>query len=196
MYLSKYRLKIGWGNKQALNDVLNGHELHRSVQSLFDAQRSEAGVLYARNFEKVSSSYIYAYSDAKGLESSDHFQLVFCREQQDVFPVGTKLRFRIVCYPSKMSKEWQRRRFLKTTDERLAWFERKAAKHGFACLSVAEIEKDEVVVKKSRDESFTFESVVFTGVLQVTDSDLFTKVLHKGIGAEKAYGMGMLMVVG
>ena len=39
-------------------------------------------------------------------------------------------------------------------------------------------------------------SVVFEGVLTVTDADAFRNALVNGIGREKAYGMGLLTIAG
>ena len=51
------------------------------------------------------------------------------------------------------------------------------------------------MVKKSKKDLFIFTVVVFTGVLRVVDSVAFSNVLQCGVGAEKAYGSGMLLVV-
>ena len=193
MYLSKYRLKLSWDNRIMLNDVLNAHELHRSIQSLFGNTRKDSNVLYVRNFVGVDNAYVYMYSVDKPPMESDHFERVFCRDQNVDFPVGSIIRFRIVCNPTKQVSG--KRYFLRTAEERKAWFFRQAQKSGFECLGLSETGVEDITVQKNRTLSFTFESVVFTGLLKVTDSVMFANVLKNGIGAEKAYGMGMLMVV-
>jgi len=39
-------------------------------------------------------------------------------------------------------------------------------------------------------------AVTYEGILTVTDKERFRKTLIEGIGREKAYGMGLLTVVG
>ena len=47
---------------------------------------------------------------------------------------------------------------------------------------------------KNKPHHLTFGSVVFEGVLQVTDALKFREALQKGIGSGKAYGFGLLSI--
>ena len=192
MYLSKYRLKLSWNNRNTLNNVLNGHQLHRSVQSLFGKNRKDAKVLYVRNFKTVTDACVYIYSEDQPSSESEHFEQIFCRQQTIDFPTNAVKRFQIVCNPVKQSDG--HRHFLLTMEEREKWFLRQAKQNGFECLSLIEEGKENITVKKDAKSAFTFPSVTFKGILQVTDPGKFASALRTGIGAEKAYGMGMLMV--
>ena len=193
MYLSKYRLKLNWGNRITLNDVLNGQALHRSIQSLFGSTRAEKNVLYMRNFVSADKAFVYVYSSEMPLEESDHFERLFCREQKEIYIPGSMLRFRIVCSPMKQRDG--HRYFLRSAEDRKEWFLRQAIKHGFECLSLSEVGKENITVQKNAKNIFTLTIVTFSGVLRVVDSDAFANALRCGIGAEKAYGSGMLLVV-
>lgn len=80
------------------------------------------------------------------------------------------------------------------------WLMDRSQQHGFS------LEEDEFYVKEQRWYQFykgtgqhgvrvRLLAVTYEGKLSVTDADLFWDALTKGIGREKAFGMGMLTVV-
>jgi CRISPR system Cascade subunit CasE len=85
--------------------------------------------------------------------------------------------------------------------EALRWFAEQGAKQGFAVAtnSVAvavsvygqEIGGHE---RAARGRTFRFTSFVYEGRLQVTDVEKFRVALHRGIGAEKAFGFGLIQI--
>ena len=46
----------------------------------------------------------------------------------------------------------------------------------------------------NRNSTIQFSSVDFEGILSVTDPDLFTSMLFKGIGKSKAFGCGLMLI--
>lgn len=97
----------------------------------------------------------------------------------------------------------RRRVELRADEDRIAWLKRKGESSGFrlADVSVREIEnavavgQGKINFSKSRNSpELTFGSVVFDGILQVTDAERFRETLVKGIGSGKAYGFGLLSV--
>ncbi len=48
--------------------------------------------------------------------------------------------------------------------------------------------------KKQKRSKMTFFSVIFDGILIITDPEIFINSLKKGIGPAKAYGFGLLMI--
>lgn len=134
---------------------------------------------------------------------------------------GMKLIFRLQANPTKRignsdtfaherfkDSKTRRRVELRTEDEKIGWLTRKGELLGF-CLTnvnVAPIPNvRSVAVEKLRGRKIdsenpdiahglTFGSVVFEGILQVTDAAIFCDALRKGIGSGKAYGFGLLSV--
>lgn len=127
------------------------------------------------------------------------------------------LRFRLRANPTrridtKSGPDGRRRNGkrveLRTEAQQIEWLRRKGAAHGFEVLSVrASNDVPNVRVNdegKSRgyrangnagDKSpLTFASVVFEGLLRVTDLGAFKAALEQGIGPAKAYGFGMLSI--
>ena len=82
-------------------------------------------------------------------------------------------------------------------DASKGWLIRQGERCGF------QIEKSDILIdgyiqnrfyKRGKDKSIRFSSIHYDGVLTVTDSDLFTKMLFTGIGRSKAFGCGLMLV--
>jgi CRISPR system Cascade subunit CasE len=130
---------------------------------------------------------------------------------------GATFRFRLRANPTRRidtksgpggERRNGRRVELRTEDAQLQWLRRKGEAHGFEVLSVrASGEVPNVRVSdegKSRGHrtngsghgksTLTFASVLFEGVLRVSDAEAFRIALAQGIGSAKAYGFGLLSV--
>lgn len=149
---------------------------------------------------------------------ADYAEEISCKSvhgQYSKIENGMTLLFRLQANPSKRDKTKfdaekpkQRRRFALFRDEdRIEWLARQGERTGFRLANIkvsptqainnaASVEEGKIVFRKSRNaERIIFGSVVFEGVLQVTDAEKFqAEALQKGIGAGKAYGFGLLSV--
>ena len=75
------------------------------------------------------------------------------------------------------------------------WIRTRGEKHGFRLQSLQVTGSRWLRFRKGRQgRPGTLLSVVYEGVLQVTDPLLFRQVLTEGIGRGKAYGQGLLTV--
>ena len=99
---------------------------------------------------------------------------------------GEKVRGKVLAH---ITEEYQKK-----------WLMDRAVRNGFS------LEEDEFLVTEQKWYSFykgkeqksyriRLLAVTYEGVLTVTDVSLFKDALTKGIGREKAYGMGMLTIV-
>ena len=71
--------------------------------------------------------------------------------------------------------------------------QRKAEQSGFQILSVRE--EDNGVLQGIKGERNTgFSTINYIGTLKVTDKELFIKAYTNGLGVEKAYGLGLLLL--
>lgn len=85
---------------------------------------------------------------------------------------------------------------LKTKEDLRKWIDRKSEQCGFAISSLKPLEIGPVVdtyFKKRRAKGY-HSSVVFRGVLEVTDSEKFIKTYLNGIGSAKAFGFGLFLL--
>ena len=117
---------------------------------------------------------------------------------------GQEFRFRLRANPiiNKYREERNQRSArvpLVGLEAQLGWLERQAGRHGFE-LARSRMGQPEVLVHDPENMQFskqngrivTIRAVVFDGILQVTDIELFKSALVSGIGPAKAYGCGLL----
>lgn len=123
---------------------------------------------------------------------------------------GHVLRFRLRANPTKRvgksgDAKWVGKRVdLQREEEQLGWLARKGNAGGFTPVSVQvasdvpnvrTIPERSVIGNRRRDgKIMTFGSVLFEGLLRVTDPDRFLLTLQDGIGSGKAYGFGLLSI--
>ena len=79
------------------------------------------------------------------------------------------------------------------------WLARKAERNGFQLtdndFNIVESRWRQFRKGVNRKQSVKFLSVTYEGILEVTDEEAFRLALVRGIGREKAYGMGLLTVM-
>lgn len=77
---------------------------------------------------------------------------------------------------------------------RLAWLERRGAEHGFAATA-ASVEIVREKVRKPKAE-FWLDRSEFSGVVEITDPGRVAAAMTAGIGGGRAWGLGMLRLLG
>jgi CRISPR system Cascade subunit CasE len=162
--------------------------MHRSLTRFFEASRLEAGLLYRLNSNGPENT-VYMLSKISPIvnerslgDMPKGMKLEFYKEISsyiESFNIGRVFSFDLLALPTKKVAEEGRknskRKFLTTREEREDWLNRKAEAGGF--------------------ETLYSDPVRFTGRLVVTNSDKFKETYCKGIGAGKAYGAGMLLLI-
>jgi CRISPR system Cascade subunit CasE len=80
-------------------------------------------------------------------------------------------------------------------NEARRWFAQQGGKHGFAADNfVVSVYDQEIFRDGRRAAPIRFASFIYEGRLQVTDVDAFQTALRKGVGAEKAFGFGLIQI--
>lgn len=188
--------------------LANAHDMHRSIMSGFldissATPRRDHGVLYRLMPKKQRVElYVLSREYPDWTHMSAGFSLV--DEPKDITSTVDSLRngrhfgFDIVAVASKKQASGginSRRVFLPTSEERYQWLLRKAEQNGFSVIWAREEGqvKSFVRAKKGYREA-VHTGVRFRGELVVTDDNAFQEAFCNGIGAGKAYGMGMLML--
>jgi CRISPR system Cascade subunit CasE len=82
---------------------------------------------------------------------------------------------------------------LRTDVERIAWLERRFGRAARLC-SLPVINAEPERFGHRQGDLFVHRPVLFTGVIEVCDSDALRDLIITGIGRVKSYGNGMLMV--
>ena len=137
--------------------------------------------------------------DGEAWESRDYSPLL------NRIAEGTVWNFRLCANPTYSEMRPGQRGKVhahRTPEQQLRWLFRQGEKNGF-CVS-----PEAVTVTKSQWYQFgkgnedgakhtvRLLAVTYDGILKVTDADLMKQALKQGIGREKAYGMGLMTLVG
>ncbi len=129
------------------------------------------------------------------------------RLKLDSLKAGQRFRFRLRANPC-VTRDSKRLGLLRT-DEQEAWLERKGKHHGFSLSQLAsfdfsEAPQERIDVRISQEQmlkgkqhtgnGIRIHSVLYDGILMVTEPDSFKAALQTGIGHGKAMGLGLLSV--
>ena len=204
MYRSQLSIDPGHPSmRQALADC---QDMHRNIMKAFPEEnvtRKEARVLYRlmtvenRPVLFVLSGDLPDWSRVPGLSLYRGMPPRAYDDIQSAFLSGRTLRFSLRASPCKKMPgdgKNSKRVFLRTPEERKAWLIRKAEQNGFLLLQMSETAPD--VLRGSKgDNTFYYRTVVFEGVLRITDTVRFTTAFENGIGPGKAYGLGLLLLM-
>ena len=197
MYLSKIELDIRHPSvRQALTDC---HDMHRNVQKWFGSARAENKVLY-RLYSGRDKLSLYVFSEKRPENVESGGSLIACKDMtwlEDDFNPGRSYCFDLLAAPSKkVSGEGKnsRRRAIRDSQGLLEWLERKGEQSGFEILGV-QISPGGAVYGRRNGDKIIFDSVHYSGMLRVDDKEKFIHAWKNGIGPEKAYGMGLMMLL-
>lgn len=202
MYLT--RLDLNMRDRSVRRLMGNEERIHAMLCRVFDSSRTEGRILYRVALDARRQA-IYVYSR----EAVDHSRLPAgvsvhgdrnLTEWLNSLHDGDVCRFDLVAVPSKKvhrdNAKHSSRVVLKTLEERAAWLQRKAKTSGFELLSFTEEEERATYAYQQSHgrNSFQMSGVRFTGVLRITDVARFRETLADGVGAQRAYGYGMMLV--
>ena len=200
MYLS--RMVLNLKNKEALAEVSNIYELHRTIMSAFPSQsKGDPGRVLFRveegteSFGKVVLIQSQYKPDWNYLRVANDYLLrePETKEYNPVVSNGKIYRFRILGNPTV--KKDGKRLALYNDDDQVKWISRKAESNGFTILDMVHTSKEGLKGKKPGQMEFiTLHSVLFEGSLRVDDQEKFIDCLGKGIGSGKGFGFGLISI--
>ena len=203
------RMALNLKKRKTMYALSSPSIFHGAVESAFQGERK-------RNLWRIDclhgTTYLMILSDEEpdltkavqefGVDGSSW-------ESRDYTPLLERItkdsvwQFRLCANPTySESREGKRGKVHahRTPEHQTEWLIHQGEKHGF------KVTEDSFSVTESRWYHFTKEngsgkevkllSVTYEGILTVTDEELFREVLKQGLGREKAYGMGMMTVIG
>lgn len=202
MYLSK--IHIPW------QQAKNPYQLHQALWRLFPGQEdAERDFLF--RVEQMQNGVGASVLLQSILQPQTGEQCPLILAQRDyVLNVqnGQRLRFRLRANPIKTIKDCSKgtvekkgKIFTKTVrvpllheEQQQAWLERKL--QDFAQLETLIVQPEPVLYfrKAKEGRSGKIQTVMFDGVLTVTDAEAFKSQTTQGIGAAKAFGCGLLSI--
>lgn len=191
MYLSK--LVLNPRCKQALKEVDDPYQMHRTLARAFGDKLREARLLFRVDGTENTGPYVIAQSlvEPNWTALPVSYAEVNSKEVVLQLEVGLTLAFRLLARPTKRDKESGRRASLRGEEALKGWLERKALAAGFKVASLRMNETRWCDSKGGRP-SQAINAVQFDGVLVVTDPDKLYEAVRNGIGPQKAFGFGLL----
>ncbi|MGZ5051642.1 MAG: type I-E CRISPR-associated protein Cas6/Cse3/CasE [Methylobacter sp.] len=202
MYLSK--IHIPWHQAQ------NPYQLHQALWRLFPGfEDAEREFLFRVEQQQKGVGAQVLLQSAVQPQSSEHSPVVLAQREYVLnIQNGSRLRFRLRANPIKAIKDGSKgciekkgKTFTKTVrvpllheDQQQAWLERKL--QTCARLETLIVQPEPVLYfrKAKEGRSGKIQTVLFDGVLTITDADTFASQIGKGIGPAKAFGCGLLSV--
>lgn len=193
MYLSIVQPDFSQVN--AARAMTNEQDMHRNIQALFDSDRQSINVLYRFIPSKdIRRAVICVQSDVTPTSTSD-LKVISCvdaRERISFIKKGMLLRYDVLLRPVK--RHDGRSTLIRDKKSRTEWVEALAQRYGFEIVAITEVSRTSKTMFHSGERSGRIDGYRYVGTLSVQDADLFKKAYETGIGRDKAYGYGMLML--
>ena len=218
-----HRIHLDPRCREARRDLSDPYQLHSTLCRAFcepDKKCPEGEFLWRLEPETdsagcprilVQSRTIPNWTDV-GVEgwlaSADSAVNLNDRLKLDSLKVGQRFRFRLRANPC-VSRNGKRLGLLRL-EEQEKWVERKGVQHGFslprlASFDFSEVSQERVDVRISQEQmlrgnqhsgnGIRIFSVLYDGILTVTEPNHFRDVLQTGIGHGKVMGLGLMSVV-
>lgn len=152
----------------------------------------------------------YAFQNAPYLLASDPDHRPKVRAFDPTPILDQTFRFRLQANPTKkvhalpegshrttpLTKNGRRVPVPATEEALRGWLASRADRAGFRLIGDPSVQPGYVYVSKTREpgQGHRLRSVLYEGILEVTDADAFARTLAAGIGPAKGFGFGLLSV--
>lgn len=199
MYITKIELnKNNDIVKEILRDV---NKLHKFVWKFFEdmtdfcVTRESISLLY-RIMVNGDKIFLIMQSKVKPNNpiSEDMGTEIYCVTDEIMkkrLQSINNVRFNILVNPV-MEIEKRKRVYIKNRADRFAWFKNYASKNGFEVVDITELSSESVTGRKG-NMTISYGASEMMGVLKITDFDKFYALVERGMGREKAYGLGLFI---
>jgi CRISPR system Cascade subunit CasE len=201
MYFAQ--LKLNKTSREVHRDLGNAHGLHQRIMQAFpDEERERARADWQVLFRQEPEGEVVLVSSAiegdwarlpgSYLVGAKSKSVVLDEEH---LAVGRVFQFRLRANPSKRDNESRKLIGLYHQRDQLDWLDRQGRNHGFELRGVDVIPTPNVFgVKEKGKAPVRMTTVLFQGLLMVTDSALLLSAVRGGIGRGRSYGCGLLSV--
>ena len=173
--------------------ITDEYSLHRLVYDLFGTEDRDRFLYVDKG---VEAGYRVLLVLSKQPPQENPSISVETREVAGSFLEHDAYAFEVLLNPVRRARQTRKREPILGQLPLLRWFLEQAEKHGFS------VDESRLVVKvrstqqfQSKESNQTRHRVLFTGVLKVTDRELFTQAFENGIGGGKAFGFGLLQLI-
>ncbi len=172
----------------------DAYTIHKLVYSLF--KKTDGGrILYHDIPSRDGSRRILVFCD-RVVGTSVPVGKIRTMFFPEDFLLHENYMFSVVVNPTKLLDN-KKKSTITNKEEIKNWFVSKVSDFGVSVdessLSVGEV--DFVRFSKGAGKNVIFGKVEISGLLSVSDKNLFSKLVSSGLGREKAFGCGMIRVI-
>ena len=156
------------------------YSIHRALDAKFGARHEAA----------------YLWSLQRGRSGDVCIVRLPGRFSAPALSAGGRWLFRLHARIGQKDKATGIRRSYRRTDtgRRLQWLERRGAEHGFTVVAATvDVAREPVSRPKG---AFWLDRSEFSGVLEVVSPEMVAAAMQAGIGGGRAWGLGMLRLIG
>ena len=206
MYLSQ--LTLNPASRMVQKEISNPYQLHRTLMGGFDTTRYTSNILYRLDLDPhrpptllVQSTTEPNWQPLHHMGQGRYLQATPPTPKWvDVqLPQNSIYRFRLRANPTvkkkREGKKHSNRVPLVREEKQVDWLKRKGTQHGFTLLRL-QVSQDsklwDTIRRPETKHRLTLHTVLYEGVLKITDPDNFHQAWIAGIGPAKAFGCGLL----
>ena len=204
MFLTRMRLDTT--NRNTMRALIALNRIHGAVESAFSGEHGRClwriDNLRGQTYLMLLSEEQPDLTNAAAQFGMEGWETVSYDPLLERIREGSRWNFRLVANPTESKAQGKDERgkvFAHVTPKyQREWLLKRSESHGF------HLDEDSFDVKKNQWFHFqknakgpevSLLQVTFEGTLTVTNPELFRKLLTKGIGRAKAYGMGLMTVI-
>lgn len=208
MYL--HRLSLNLRCREARRDIADPYEMHSTLCRAFassDTKCAEGAFLWRLESDQGTDGYCAkVIIQSRELpewkrispniwffEAPSHAVNIKEKLKLDAVVKTTRYRYRLRANPAVCRSG--KRLGLFGEEDQIAWMNRQGERNGFSLVSIHRSEERMLSGKNRKEFSIKVFSVLFEGILSVTEPELFCKAVSVGIGHGKAMGLGLFSVV-
>lgn len=183
MYISKIKFT---------NPCFNEETIHAQLYAAFPAQLGR--VLYKKENSIENNklaTYAIAFSEKKPF-STENIEVLASTEVEPLFHENDVFSFAIKLAPEY--EKYEKRLPQKVISKRIEYVQKKLESVGANILTEIQEGSKETIRVDHKTGTQLITSYIYKGKLIVTNPSLFKKAYEKGIGHNKAYGCGMLLL--
>lgn len=202
MYLSKIVLNIK--NKDVIYNMNNSVYWHKRVMEGFldnlesvKNPREKLGILFRKEItDKGSILYVQSLVQPNwyGKTWVKMAEVKSLEKVLNSFREGKQIHFDLLCTPYRKNKETNKIRAIKDKVQRIEWFNEKGYYNGFKVIQCKNEIKDRPLYNICDSENVVLYGVCLKGILEIVDVEKFINFYEIGVGRQKSYGLGMLML--
>lgn len=202
-HITYFEFKSADNIRRVLQRLSNRQDLHREVQAMFNSSREDSGSLYRIEEMEDRVRIIVQSNREPNIQASKLFSMADSVQHGDIgkyyegLQSGHSVFFKLETFPfysfyNEKTKN-PTRRFLKNEGKRAEWIRKKLADAGLKLISFSEADMGQHFIGK-RQTSGHFRAYEFRGRARVVDEEVLASYIQSGIGVEKAYGEGLLLL--